>query len=330
MLFATKIKIKNLEISPPLALAPMVGLSHSATRSLILELGGVGLLFTEMLSAKRLPEENENISPFLIRSAGEYPLFYQVFLNDDKVIIPALEKLHKINAQGVDLNLGCPAPNLRKQGAGSTLTKDRRLVTKIISTFRKNTDLPLTVKIRLGETLDVDAFTQLCKIIEYEGADCLTVHARLNGEKFCRKPRWQWIEIAKRNVGIPVIANGGIFTVEDAKKCLAVSGADGLMIGRGAAWRPWIFSKISEKLFNIPKKRKKIQAPDVYFRFTELLAERFPKERRLGRLKQFTHYFARTYTFGHQLSSAVQTSSTMEQACERADSFFTGNILHYI
>ena len=94
MLFSSKIKIQDLEISPPLALAPMVGLSHTAMRTLVQELGGVGVLFTEMLSAKRLPEENEHISPSLIRTPDEYPLFYQVFLHDASVILPALEKLH--------------------------------------------------------------------------------------------------------------------------------------------------------------------------------------------------------------------------------------------
>ncbi len=319
------IRIKDLEISPPLALAPMVGLSHSALRTLIMELGGVGLLFTEMLSAKRLPEENVNHSPCLIRSNEENPLFYQVFLSDPSVVIPALEKLHSINAQGVDLNLGCPAPKLRKQGAGCFLAKDHNLVASIISTFRNNTDLPLTVKIRLGEKLDIGVFSEFCKIIEGEGVDCLTVHARLDKEKFCRKPRWEWVRIAKKNLKIPVLANGGVFSVEDAKECLTVSGADGLMIGRGAAWRPWLFSEISAQIYGLPTLRKRQYVNTIYSRFTDLLVERFAEERRLGRLKQFTHYFAKTYAFGHQFASAIQTSSSMEQARDRADTFFAGN-----
>ena len=101
----------------------MVGVSHTAMRSLVKELGGVGLFFTEMLSAKRLPIENENVSPLLIRSDDEYPLFYQIFLADELHIEAVVEKLHQLRAHGIDLNLGCPAPKLRKQGAGSTLAK---------------------------------------------------------------------------------------------------------------------------------------------------------------------------------------------------------------
>jgi nifR3 family TIM-barrel protein len=325
MLFPSTVKIKDLKITPPLALAPMVGLSHSATRSLVMELGGVGLLFTEMLSAKHLPGENEKISPCLIRQAGEYPLFYQVFLNDFSIIPPVVQKLHMLRAQGIDLNFGCPAPQLRRQGAGCYLTKDQESAKRIISTFRKNTELPLSVKIRLGENLDERALISLCKIIEGEGADCLTIHARLNKEKFCRKPRWHWIAKVKSKIGIPVLANGGIFTIDDAAKCMEISGADGLMIGRGAAWRPWIFSDISEQLFGLQKVRQKIKANAIYFRFIEMIIDRFAEEKRLGRLKQFTHYFARTYTFGHHLASAVQTSTSLEQATERAEIFFQGN-----
>lgn len=329
-MFPSKMKIRDLVISPPVALAPMVGLSHSAMRSLILELGGVGIFFTEMLSAKRLPQENENISSCLIRTQEEYPLFYQVYLNDSALIVPALDKLERINAQGIDINFGCPAPKLRKQGAGCFLAKDHSMVKKIVSTFRRNTELPLTAKIRLGDSLEEKTFKEFCHIIEGEGADCLTVHARLNKEKFCRKPRWQWIKKAKRYVKIPVIANGGIFTTEDAYNCMKISGADGLMIGRGAAWRPWIFSDIAEILFGIPNKREKRKVDDIYFRFIELLKERFSQERQLGRLKQFTHYFAGTFSFGHLFASNIQNSNTIEQASERAATFFKGKKIHKV
>jgi len=312
--------LRNLKIDPPLALAPMVGLSHSALRSLLLELGGVGLFFTEMLSAKRLPQDNESVSPSLIRSAAEYPLFYQLFLHDRSLVIPAVEKLHRLGAQGIDINLGCPAPRLRKRGAGCALTKDPVAVRKIIAAFRNSTDLPLSVKIRLGETLDERKYLELCKIIEGEGADCISIHARLNHEKFCRKPRWQWIAEAKNSIAIPIFANGGIFTVEDAENCLNISGADGLMIGRGAAVRPWIFAEISAFLSD--GHCDPVVLRDIYRRFSTLLKLRFSRERRLGRLKQFTHYFAESYLYGHQLACSVQKSTSMEQAIEQAERFF--------
>jgi tRNA-dihydrouridine synthase B len=325
MSFPSQLIIGNLKIEPPLALAPMVGLSHSALRSLLLEIGGVGLFYTEMLSARRLPEENEHISPCLIKSELESPLFYQVFLHDPSLVKPAVEKLHSIGVQGIDINLGCPAPKLRREGAGCALTRDLYSVKKIIAAFRKSTDLPLSVKIRLGEKADEGHYLDLCRLIEDEGADCLNIHARLNHEKFCRKPRWERVADAKKNAGIPIIANGGIFSVKDAVNCLTVSGADGLMIGRGAAVRPWVFSEIASALYGVVPGNTELLLRDVYQRFFELLKDRFSRERRLGRLKQFTHYFAESYPYGHQLSSAVQTSRSMEQAYERAERFFENN-----
>ena len=317
------IRIGKLEISPPLALTSVVGLSHSALRSIILELGGAGLFFTEMLSAKRLPHENDNISPCLIRSHSESPLFYQIFLNEPSVITPALKKLELLGADGIDINLGCPAPRMVKSGAGYALTKNHETVKKIISLVKRNTQLPLSVKIRLGDELNESRYLELCRIIEGEGADCLTVHARLNNEKFCRKPRWEWIAKAKNSIQIPVIANGGIFTSEDAENCLNISGADGLMIGRGAVETPWIFAEIASILYNVPRDKNSISLTSVYFRFASLLQTRFPSERRLGRLKQFTHYYARSYDFGHHLASVVQKSSSIDEALEHASEFFS-------
>ncbi len=319
------LKIQDLCITPPLALAPMVGLSHSALRSLILEIGGVGILFTEMLSAKTLPEENHRISPFLVRSEEEQPLFYQIFLHQPDALIPAIKKLHTLNAQGIDLNAGCPAPSLKRQGAGCALSRNPVMLQEILKTMRSNSALPISVKIRLGDRMDKEKLIELCKIIEGEGVDCLTIHARLNNEKFCRKPRWDWVGIAKKELSIPVIANGGIFTVEDAKICLDNSGADGLMIGRGAACRPWLFAEIAEAVYGVPQQRNVNSSSEIFFRFFELLENRFVENRRLGRLKQFTHYFASPFLYGHGFASRIQNSKSMDMAKEIAEDFFASS-----
>lgn len=317
--------IGDLAVSPPLALAPMVGLSHTALRTLALELGGVGLMFTEMLSVTRLPQENVGASPFLMRYPEERPLFYQLFVSPGQDVLPAVERLHQLDAQGIDLNLGCPAPNMRKQGAGCFLTDDPDQVRNLVATLRRSTCLPLSAKIRLGISLDEPRLLDFCRMLEGEGVDLLSVHGRLHGEKFCRRPRWDWIGKVKKVLTIPVLANGGIFCVEDARKCLEISGADGLMIGRGAAIRPWLFGEIAREIYGMPNLSSPDSAPlhleDIYFHFVRLL-ERFRPERRLGRLKQFTHYYGQNFTFGHHLAIAVQTSISVEQAVQRALHFF--------
>lgn len=318
------LKIRSLSVQVPLALAPMVGLSHSALRTLLMELGGVGLLFTEMLAAKGLPHDNADISPMLIRSEGEKPLIYQIFLADEGHLQPALAKLETLNADGIDLNLGCPAPQLRRSGSGGFLAEDRSQVRKIVAALRRATVLPVSAKIRLGKTLDREKLIDFCRMLEDEGVDMLTVHGRLHGEKFCRPPRWEWIGLVKEAVTIPVLANGGIFTVADARRCLEMSGADGLMIGRGAVERPWIFHDIAHAVYGGTGGMRILSRQEIFFRFVKLLEDRFRLERRLGRLKQFAHYFARSFTFGHQLASSIQTSNNMEEAVERAALFFSG------
>lgn len=311
--------VRSCTVSPPLALAPMVGLSHSALRLLVVELGGAGLFFSEMLSVGKLPIENEKISPFLSRTPAESPLFYQIFTGPDQDILPAVERLHALNAQGIDLNLGCPAPALRKLGAGSFMGNN--LVTETIRKIRSATPLPVSAKIRLGRTLDEKKLVTFCQMLEDEGIDLLTVHGRLHGEKFCRRARWDWIAKVKKAVTVPVLANGGIFSVEDARKCLEQSGADGLMIGRGAAVTPWLFADIAREVYHVDIEVK-ISLSEVYFRFVALLKERFQPERQLGRLKQFTHYYAENFAFGHHLASGVQNAKNLEEAVETAGRFF--------
>jgi nifR3 family TIM-barrel protein len=316
------LKIRDLHIAVPLALAPMVGLSHSALRSLVAEIGGAGLFFTEMLSAKRLPAENETVSPFLVRGSDEYPLFYQIFTSDEKETDAAVERLDLLDAQGIDVNLGCPAPQLKRMGAGQELFNQSSKVVAVINRLRSRTNLPLSVKIRLGETENSVNLLACCKLFEDLGVDLITIHARLNYEKFCRKPRWAMIAPIAEHLSIPVIANGGIFSVSDAKRCLEQSGAAGLMIGRGAARHPWLFRDIARELYNVESVSEALTGRTAYLRFTALLYERFRPEKRLGRLKQFTHYFAANYQFGHQLASAVQNSFSMEHANEIAMEFF--------
>ena len=158
-----------------------------------------------------------------------------------------------------------------------------------------------------------------------EGLDLLTIHARLQKEKFCRPPRWEWIGYVKQKLTIPVVANGAIFSVEDARKCLQVSGADGLMIGRAAPRTPWLFADIAREVYGFEPKAVSLSLPEIYMMLARELTERFRPERRLGRLKEFTHYFAENYLYGHHLAAGVQTSNTMNEALQRAEAFFERN-----
>ena len=278
-----------------------------------------------MLWAKRLPTENSRISPYLIRTVLEKPLSYQLLVSTDRDIVPAIDALHKLQADAIDLNMGCPDRRVGKSGGGFALMEQPENARRIVIEARKGTRLPLTAKIRLSVELDEQALKEFCTMLEDEGIDMLSVHARLKKESFARKPRWEWIARIKEWLRIPVIANGGIFTVQDAKDCLRVCGADGLMLGRGAVVKPWLFAEIARELYDGNIVGPVVFLPVVYGNFIDLINELFRPERRLGRLKEFTHYFARNYKFGHQLSSRIQSSTSVEEARERAAIFFENN-----
>jgi nifR3 family TIM-barrel protein len=317
-----QIQVRHLQIHPPLFLAPMAGLTHSPFRQIALSFGGVGLLSTEMLSAKRLPTESPRFSPYLIRTVLEKPLSYQLLSSTAGEMAPAIEALHKLYADAIDLNMGCPAPAVGRFGAGIRLMEQPEDVRRMVAEARKRTTLPLSAKIRLGSELDERKLKAFCTMLEDEGIDMLSVHARLKKESFERKPRWECIAKVKDWLRIPVIANGGIFSVEDAKNCLRVSGADGLMLGRGAVIKPWLFAEIARELYGCDISEPSVSLPEVYRNFIDLLNELFRPEHRLGRLKEFTHYFAQNYKFGHHLASRIQASASVDEARERADIFF--------
>jgi len=320
-----QISIRDLKINPPLLLAPMAGLTHSAFRQILSGFGGVGLLSTEMLSARRLPSENPGVSPYLIRTANEKPLSYQLLISAERYVAPAINALHKFQADAIDLNMGCPARSVGNSGAGFALMEQPENVRRIVVEARKRTELPLTAKIRLGAELDEGKLKAFCTTLEDEGIDMLSVHARLKKESFARRPRWEWIARIKEWVKIPVIANGGIFSVQDAGDCLRVSCADGLMLGRGALIKPWLFAEIARDLYGCHITSPAVSLPVLYNNFIDLIIELFRPERRLGRLKEFTHYFAGNYKFGHQLGCRVQNSSSVDEAKERANIFFANN-----
>ncbi len=300
----------------------MAGLTHSALRQIMFGFGGVGLASTEMLAAKRLPMENPGISPYLLRAGSEKPLSYQLLISRAEELARAIDALHKHKADAVDLNMGCPAPAVGKMGAGISLMERPEEVRRIVAEARKRTSLPLSAKIRLGIELDEPKLKAFCTMLQDEGIDMLSVHARLKKESFARRPRWECIAKVKEWLKIPVIANGGIFSVEDAENCLRISQADGLMLGRGAAIKPWLFAELARQVYGCAIAEPAVSLPVVYGNFIDTLNERFQPQHRLGRLKEFTHYFAQNYKFGHHLASKVQASASVDEARDRAVLFF--------
>lgn len=302
----------------------MAGLTHTALRRLLTELGGVGLLSTEMLSARALPHERPD-HPFLARTPSESPLSWQLLVARPEEVGPAVEVLDRWGTEVLDLNLGCPAPQARRRGGGAFLAADLPRTRAVVREIRRRWAGPLSAKFRLGPGPDEAPVQDLVRLLGDEGADWITVHARFRGEPYGRPARWDWIARVKVWASVPVVGNGDVASPEDVGRMMAQTGCDAVMIGRAAARTPWIFRRAAVQVFHRGSLGPNPDPARVYLRYAELLAESFDERRALGRFKEFTHHFAENYAFGHLLASSVQASSCFEQAVARARRFLEEN-----
>jgi tRNA-dihydrouridine synthase B len=315
------LQVAMLTISPPLLLAPMAGVTHTALRQLVASFGGCGAFYTEMLSAKALPNEGPRKSLFLMRSPAEHPLVYQMVTADQQEILAAVETVERCGADAIDLNMGCAAPAVLRLGAGAALMRDGSRAAPLVAALRRATALPLLVKIRLGWHQDPRRLVDFCRLLEDAGADALVVHARLCGDRFKRPAHWAIIAAVKNALGIPVIGNGDVVDGSSARRMFAETGCDGIMIGRAAIAQPWIFRNLVQELWQGRPPDPPPVARAVFEHYLALLAKHFPPERRLGRLKEFTAYFARNFHYGHTLWKLVQGAPSLELAEQRAVAF---------
>jgi nifR3 family TIM-barrel protein len=300
----------------------MSGLSHTVLRQLVAEYTGCGLFYSEMLSARALPLESPDSSPWLRCTAQERPIIYQILVANVDELPTAIEKIESCGADGLDLNMGCTTAIIVKRGGGIALMKDRRLAEAIVSTSRRATNLPLTAKIRLGWTLNWENLKEFCLMLQNSGVDAISVHPRLKQDRLKRPARWEYIGRIKELVDIPVIGNGDIDSPEAALGMFKQTGCDAVMIGRAAVCRPWLFRQVAASLSALPYDQNTPNPPDVYNRFVFLLETSTAAEYALPLLKRFTYYFAQNYAFGHTLWRLVHNADSLAVATMRANDFF--------
>lgn len=237
------LKIKNVELKSNLILAPMAGLSDVAFRNMCLKFGA-GLVCTEMVSAKALSYKNKKTEDLLITLDDEVPKAVQIFGHEPEVMAEAVKNPLLAKFDIIDINMGCPAPKIVKNGDGSALLKNFNLAEQIINACVNVTDKPITVKFRIGfdegENIAVD-FARMC---EKAGAAAITVHGRTTKQGYSGIVNYEAIKQVKQAVNIPVFANGNCETREDYENILKITGADGIMIGRASLGSPEIFEEI--------------------------------------------------------------------------------------
>lgn len=247
-MYLRSIEIGNVKISNNIFLAPMAGVTDMSFRQICKE-QGVGLIYTEMASSKAIhygSEKTENIYEVL---EEERPIGIQIFGHEPEIMAETAEKVSKI-ADIVDINMGCPANKIVKNGEGSALMKDLKLARKIIEAVVKAASVPVTVKFRKGwDDTSINAVELAC-IAEDAGASLVTVHGRTREQMYSGYADLDIIKQVKNAVKIPVIGNGDIFDAKSAKRMFEVTGCDGIMVARGATGNPWLFREIIEFLEN--------------------------------------------------------------------------------
>lgn len=264
-------RFRDFEVDNEVFLAPMAGVTDLPFR-LICKEHGCGLLYTEMINAKALCFDDEKTKKMLNINDEEFPVAVQIFGSEAEYMARAAEILNDYPNEILDINMGCPAPKVVKNGDGSALMKNPELARKVLEAVVGKSKKPVSLKIRKGWDEDNINALEIAKIAEDCGISAITIHGRTREQYYSGKADWDIIKAVKEELKIPVIGNGDVASVEDAIKIRQHTKCDAIMIGRGAQGNPWIFERINHyiktgEILPEPTKEEKI---DVAIKHIEL------------------------------------------------------------
>ena len=318
-------------LSSPVVLAPMAGVTNVAFRRLCREqevskTGTVsGLYVCEMVTARALAERNEKTLHMTTFAPEESPRSLQLYTVDPEWTYKAAKMIVEQNmADHIDMNFGCPVPKVTKRGGGAALPYKRRLFSQIVAAAVKateGTDIPVTVKFRIG--IDDEHHTHLDagRIAVEEGAQAVALHGRTAAQRYSGTADWEQIAALKQHLahtGIPVLGNGDIFKASDASAMMEATGCDGVVIGRGCLGRPWLFAELSAHLrgTEIPAPPTLGELTGIIARHAELLAEHQGEERACRDLRKHMGWYLRGYPVGGEVRARLAKVSSLAGLAE--------------
>ncbi len=315
--------IRDIAIDPPLILSPMAGVTDYTFRRLIKRRGGVGLVVSEFISVEGLTRHNPKAKRQMRFDEEERPFAVQIFGGQAPRMALGAEMAQEIGADILDVNCGCPAPKVVKNGGGSGLLRDLPRLEEILKEIKRSISIPLTLKLRTGYSDASINVVDAAKMAEQCGVEHIQVHGRTREQGYKGLANWDLIKQVKDSVSIPVSGNGDITTIEYGLRRWSESGTDGVLIGRGAMQNPWIFRQFQDVLAG-----RKAYQPDlqekkaVLLEFFSMCREEMPELPALGKMKQLAGQFTKGLVGGAQFRQTLYHSHSANEILDNITTYF--------
>lgn len=317
-------QIGNIKLKNNIVLAPMAGISNSAYRTIIKDMG-CGLIYAEMVSDKAITYGSHKTIDMLYMKDYERPINQQIFGSDKESFVTAAKFIYEhMKPDMIDINMGCPVPKvaLRAQ-AGSALLKDPKKVYEIVKAVVDSVPIPVTVKIRSGWDSNSINAVEVAKEIERAGASAIAVHGRTRAQGYSGKADWNIIKAVKENVSIPVIGNGDVTSCYDAKRMLDETGCDAVMIGRGVIGNPWLIKECIDYI------EKGIEPTPVTFsekvdmikRHLSLIEETKDEKRALLEIRSHAAWYLKGLPGGAKIKNSIFQCKTTKEVIDLLDNY---------
>ncbi|HXD33555.1 MAG TPA: tRNA dihydrouridine synthase DusB [Pyrinomonadaceae bacterium] len=316
-------KIRDIEISPPLILSPMAGVTDVSFRRLIKNTGGVGLTVSEFISVEGLTRNNPKSKRQMRFYPDERPFAVQIFGGQPERMRMAAEMAEEVGADILDINCGCPAPKVVKHGGGSGLLRDYPRLETILKEVKKAITIPLTIKIRAGFFDHTINAVDTAKLAEDCGVEHIALHGRTKEQGYRGLANWDLVRQIKETVKVPVSGSGDVTSIEGAFGRFAETKCDGVLIGRGAMANPWIFRQIEDTMLGrevfqptLEDKRR------LLLEYFDMLREDMPEVPAINRMKQLAGQFTRGLQGGALFRTALYHSHTVDEILGRISEYF--------
>lgn len=306
--------IKTILKQNPVVAAPMAGISDRPARLIAREYG-CGLVYTEMISAKALTYQNQKTYLLMNMEGEQQPVSMQIFGSEPDIMAEGARIMQAYGAQIIDINMGCPVPKVVNNGEGSSLMRNQELAAEIVKAMVKAVTVPITVKIRKGWDDASVNDVEFAKAMEFAGVSAIAVHGRTRMQYYSGKADWNSIRQVKEAVTVPIIGNGDIFTPEDGKAMLEHTGCDGIMLGRGALGRPWLYKQMLDYLQtgNYAPEPDLNQRRKIILHHAQLICAEKGEYVAMRELRKHIAWYYKGLPYAAHMRDLINTVSTMEE-----------------